>query len=186
MRFLILGPLEVTRPDGPAPLGAGKQRALLALLLINRNRALAIDEVIVELWGDDAPATAPKMVQNWVSQLRKVLSNGTAESPLVTAGRGYMLRADGDEFDAAAFEQLADAGRDALAKGDYDTALARLRDGLDLWRGPALSDFVYERFAQAEIGRLEERRLAALEHRIDAELALGHHAELVAEIEALI
>ena len=105
---------------------------------------------------------------------------------LVTQGGGYLLRIGDDEIDADRFERLFEQGRNALARGEPETAAATLREALALWRGPPLADFTFEPFAQAEIARLDERRLAALEERIDADLALGRHADLVAEIEALV
>ena len=152
------------------------------MLLLHANEPVASEQLIDELWGDEPPDTAAKIIQNNVSQLRKLLRPGV----LRTSGRGYLLGAEPDELDARSFERLADEGREALARGDAQTASATLREGLALWRGPALADFVYEPFAQSEITRLEERRLAAIEDRIEADLELGRHADLVGELEALV
>ena len=187
MDFRILGPLEVADGERLLPLGGGKQRALLAVLLLHRNEVVSTDRLIDDLWRDDPPATAAKIVQNSVSQLRRALlgAGQTGEAVLVTSGHGYALRVRPGELDVDRFEQLLDAGRRALATGAPEEARDRFRDALALWRGPALADFAFEDFAQGEIARLEERRLAAVEERIEADLALGRHADLVGELEAL-
>jgi DNA-binding SARP family transcriptional activator len=182
LRFRILGPLEVEQNGHALRLGGKQRQALLAVLLLHANEPVASEQLVEELWGDAPPDTATKIIQNNVSQLRKLLRPGV----LLTRGRGYLLRAEPEELDARSFERLADEGREALARGDARTASATLREGLGLWRGPALADFVYEPFAQSEIGRLEELRLAASEDRIEADLALGRHADLVGELEALV
>lgn len=141
-----------------------------------------MDRIVDALWGESPPATATKTVQVYVSRLRKVLG---AEA-LVTRGGGYALLTDPDTVDADRFGRLAAEGRECLATGDAAGAVGRLREALDLWRGEALADFAYEPFARTEARRLEELRLAALEDRIDAELALAHHGGLVSELEALV
>lgn len=182
MEFCVLGSLEVVDQDGPLALGAPKQRALLAVLLLHRGQAVSTDRLIDEVWGERPPASANKLVQGYVSHLRKALGDGL----LVTEGRGYVLRVVPGQLDVDRFETLVAQGREALEQGDALTAAAVLRDALGVWRGPALADFAYEPFAQAEIARLEEARLGALEDRIDAELALGEHARLVGELEAFV
>ena len=182
MEFRVLGSLEVVDHDGPVALGAPKQRALLAVLLLHRGEPVSSDRLIDEIWGEQPPASANKIVQGYVSNLRKVLGDGR----LVTQGRGYVLRIEPGQTDVDRFEALAARGRRALEDGDALTASAVLREALALWRGPPLSDFAYEPFAQPEIARLEEARLAALEDRIDADLASGEHARLVGELEALV
>ena len=117
-----------------------------------------------------------------MSNLRKVLGDGL----LVTRGHGYLLQAEPGQLDVDRFESLVAEGRRARQAGDAQTAAERLREALGLWRGPPLADFAYESFAQSEIARLEESRLAALEERIDAELAIGEHAQLVGELEGLV
>jgi DNA-binding SARP family transcriptional activator len=163
-------------------LGAPKQRALLAVLLLHRGEPVSSDRLIDEIWGEQPPASANKLVQGYVSNLRKVLGDGR----LVTQGRGYMLRTEPGQTDVDRFEALAARGRRALDDGDALTAAAVLREALAVWRGPALSDFAYEPFAQPEIARLEESRLVVLEDRIDADLASGEHARLVGELDALV
>jgi DNA-binding SARP family transcriptional activator len=182
LRFRILGPLEVEQNGNALRLGGKQRQSLLAVLLLHANEPVPSEQLIDELWGDAPPDTAAKIIQNNVSQLRKLLR----PEVLITSGRGYLLRAGPDELDSRSFEQLANAGREALARGDAQTASTTLREGLALWRGSALADFVYEPFAQHEIARLEELRLAAGEDRIEADLQLGRHADLVGELEALV
>ena len=182
MEFRILGPLEVRAGDRTISLGGGKQRALLALLVLNANETVSTDRLVEELWGERAPATASKVVQNHISQLRRAFADGL----LVTEGSGYTLRLEPGSVDLDRFERLLDEGRGAHARGDPEQASDLLREALALWRGPPLADFAFESFAQSEIARLEERRVVALEERIEADLALGRHADLVGELEALI
>ncbi len=168
VEFRILGPLEVVADNGSAiALPAPKVRALLALLLLNRNRVVPTDVLVDELWEERPPATAAKTLQVYVSQLRKALGVDRVE----TEHGGYRLRVEPGEVDADAFEQLVEDGRP--------------QDALALWRGPALVDVRSERFARAAADRLEEARLAAVEDRIDAELDAGRHAALVGELEQL-
>ena len=181
MEYRVLGPLEVAEGDTPLPLSAGKQRALLALLLLNANRTLARDRIVDELWGEDVPGTAQKMVQIHVSQLRRALPGARLE----TRGPGYVLEVGDDELDLARFERLAAAGREALGRGEAAEASRLLAEALELWRGPALAE-LSEPFARREGARLEELRLAALESRTEADLALGRHDELAGELEALV
>jgi WD40 repeat protein/DNA-binding SARP family transcriptional activator len=182
MDFRILGPLEVVRDGESVGLGAAGQRALLAVVLLRRGDVVALDRLIDELWGEHAPATAAKTVQVYVSRLRKVLGAGV----IVTEGRGYRLAVEPAQVDAGRFELLSAEGRRALAEGNPARARERLGSALDLWRGEPLADFAYEPFAQAAIARLQEARLAAIEDRIEADLALGSDGELIGEIESLV
>ena len=188
MEFRLLGPVEAVDGDDVVALGAGRRRALLALLLVHRNELLSAERLIDELWGETPPPTAAKSLQVHVSQLRKALraagdaSNGDR---LVTRGHGYALRVGPDEVDSERFERLAGEGQRSLEAGDPGRARARLEEALELWRGDPLADVAYEPFAQHEIARLEELRLVALAARVDAALALGRHAETVGELEAL-
>jgi DNA-binding SARP family transcriptional activator len=177
----LLGPLEVERAGSPVRLGGRAQRALLARLVLDANRTVAADRLLEDLWGDAAPATAPKMVQIYVSKLRKELPEDT----LVTRAPGYALEVDPDSLDLFRFERLREQGRAALAEGRAGTGADRLREALALWRGPALGEFD-EPFAIVEAARLEELRLSSVEDRIDADLALGRHAGLDGELEALV
>src|SRR2546425_204298 len=190
MEFRILGPIEVWSERRQIALGGIKQRALLAVLLLHRNEVVSIDRLIDELWNGHPPATSVKVVQVYVSQLRKALGGQRArndeEGRLVTRAPGYLLRVEPDELDAERFERLVEEGRRALGAGSPRLATRTLLEALALWRGPALADFALDSFAQTEIARLEEVRLTALADRIDADLALGRHEQLVSELEALV
>jgi WD40 repeat protein/DNA-binding SARP family transcriptional activator len=181
--FRLLGPLEVASDDGVAlSIGSGRQRALLALLILHGNELVAIDRLVDELWGESPPPTAPNMLANQVSALRQALGrNGRLE----TRGSAYRLNVRPGELDVDRFDELVASGRSQL-ETDPDEAAEKLRRALELWRGPALSDLAYEPFVQTEIARLEERRWAAFEARVEAELALGRHAELVSELEGAV
>ena len=181
MDFRLLGPLEARDEEGPVQLGGAKPRALLALLLLDAGRTISARRLIEELWGEDAPASARKMIQINVSHLRKVLPEGA----LRTHAGGYSLEVDREALDLARFGRLAGEGRAAMAAGDPATAAERLAAALALWRGPALAEFG-EAFASREGARLEALRLSALEDRIDADLALGRHGEVAAELDGLV
>src|SRR5205809_4312443 len=183
MDFRLLGPREVLREGGPLRVGGPKQRALLALLLLHANEALSRERLIDGLWGERPPATAAKALQVYVSQLRKLLE---PERPLETTASGYLFRLEPGQLDLQRFETLVAEGRTALACGASGEAARVLAEALALWRGPALADLAYEPFAQADIARLEDLRLSALEERIEAELELSRHAELTGELEALV
>src|SRR6266536_4864621 len=181
MDFRLLGPLEVFAGPAQVQIAAGRQRALLAILLLHANRTVSRDQIVDGLWGDDVPNSAPKMVQIHVSQLRKALP----EPRLRTRPPGYVLEVGEDELDLARFERSVADGRRALSQGDAAGASRLLRDALALWRGSALAEFS-EPFARHEGARLMELRLAAVELQIEAELALGHQHEVVSELETLI
>ena len=186
MEYKVLGPLEVAAEDREVLLGGGRQRSLLALLLLHANEVVSSERLIDDLWGGAPPPTAAKTVQVYVSQLRKSLRNGDPEGPLLTRGHGYVMKVAPGELDLDRFERALDDGRRALADDAPAEAAETLRIGLALWRGPPLADFAYEPFAQPEIARLDELRLSALEQRIEADLALGRHAEVVGELEVLV
>jgi DNA-binding SARP family transcriptional activator len=185
VKFRLLGPLEVTDGDELVSVGSGKRGALLAYLLLHANEVVPADRLIEELWAGRAPATVAKSLHVHVSQLRKELGrgNGRGDEILRTRGGGYVAEVAPEDVDIRRFERLLAEGRRA---GDPDTAAATLREAISMWRGPALADFAYEPFAQREITRLEELRLDALEARVEADLALGRHGELVGELEALV
>jgi DNA-binding SARP family transcriptional activator len=182
MEFRILGPLEVWDQGVELSLGGPKPRALLALLLLHANEVVPADRLIDELWGADSPQSAAAALRVNVSRLRKSLPANV----LTTRSPGYVVRVDPDRLDLHRFEHLVDEGRALLDRGLAVDASDRLHEALTLWRGSALADFAYESFAQAAIARLEEIRLAAIELRIEADLALGRHDGLVGELEALI
>jgi len=180
VEFRILGSLEVVRDEQPLAVPGGRPRALLAMLLLGAGRTVARERLIDGLWGDDVPDSGAKMVQICVSLLRRVLP----PDMLCTRPPGYLLELDPESLDLNRFVRLAGEGRAALAAGDPGAASARLREALTLWRGPALREFS-EPFAAPEAERLEELHLAALESRIEADLARGGAAELVGELESL-
>ena len=167
-------------------VGRGRRRALLAVLLLHANEVVSSDRLIDELWGERAPATAPKILQSYVSQLRKALADEGGGSILVTRSPGYALQLEPGELDADRFVTLLAKGRAAMAAEAADDAATLLREALGLWRGPPLADFAYDSFAAEEIARLEELRLSAVEERIDADLALGRQADLVPELETFV
>ena len=189
MDFRILGPLEaLDRGRDLAPTGS-KRRALLALLLLHANETLTIDRLVDELWGEHPPATASRTLQAHVSRLRKALDAGTdngADELIVTREHGYELKLDPERVDSHRFERLIAEGRGELVAGHPERAASAFESALSLWRGTPLADLAYEPFAQPEIARLEELRVAALEDLNDAKLALGRHGELVGQLEALI
>jgi YVTN family beta-propeller protein len=171
----LLGPVEVTLDGHPLPLGATKQRAVLALLALQANTTVGVDRIVDGLWGDEPPATATKMVQLYVSQLRRVLAGSGAE--IETHGRGYALCVDAESVDATRFERLVACAADRRDGADP------ARPALALWRGPALADVAAEPFAAAEIRRLDELRLRATELAIDADMATGR--EVLGALERL-
>ena len=177
LEFRILGPFEVGRDGDALELPAGKPRALLAVLLLHGGAVVSVDTLVDELWGAQPPATAAKNVQGYVARLRRQLGDGV----LVTQAPGYALRVDDERVDARRFQALVEEARSADPAG----TARRLEEALALWRGPPLADFTYEPFAQEEIHRLEELRLSALEDRLEADLALGRHEEVVGELEQL-
>jgi YVTN family beta-propeller protein len=182
LEFRVLGPLEVVEHGQPVALGGPRQRALLAILVLRRGDVVSADRLIDLLWAERPPATAAKTLQGYVSHLRKALGHGV----LLTRSGGYLLAATPEQVDAEQFEARVRDARDALAVGDAGRARELLVSALALWRGEPLADLAYERFAGGEVARLEEARLAALEDRIEADLALGRHRAVVGELEALV
>ena len=200
MDYRILGPLEVSDGDRPVVLGGEKQRALLAVLLLHAGEVVSADRLIDDLWGERSPAGGLNALQVHISRLRKALDGNGAGRPqsdeerdetppggvLVTRGRGYLLEVGRGELDLDRFRVMVEEGRRALAAGDAQRASESLRVGLAMWRGAPLADFAYEAFAQAPIAQLEELRLGAVEDRVEADLALGQHEQLVGELAALV
>src|SRR3989442_263224 len=178
IEFRVLGPLEIERDGELVEVAGQRQRALLAALLVRPNHVVPTDRIVHELWGDEPPRTASTSLHNAVSQLRRVLG----DDGLVTRAPGYVLRADAGQIDASRFEV---ALRDAREREPADRARL-LRDALALWRGPAYAEVADEPYAESEARRLEELRVVALEERIDADVALGKHDAVVAELESLI
>jgi DNA-binding SARP family transcriptional activator len=182
VEYRILGPLEVLVDGEPTELGGPRQRALLAVLLTRVGLTVSRDALVDALWGDDPPASAANVLQTYVSHLRKALP----PDRLVTRSPGYALEVGADSLDLHRFEREAAKGRRLLSDRDAEDALAHFDEALGLWRGPPLSGVGEAPFAAVEAARLEELRLAALEDRFDAILALGRHRQAVPEIEAFV
>ncbi len=180
VEFRILGPLEVCEGDSPLTPSGAALRALLAILLLHANEVVSIDRLLDALWADGPPASGAAALHVRVSQLRRAL--GPAGPHVVTRPPGYAIEVGRGELDVYRFEELVDEADDA----DPVRAAALLRQALGLWRGPPLGDVEYESFAQPAIARLGELRLAAIERRVEADLALGRHAELIGELTALV
>ncbi|MBG6069203.1 BTAD domain-containing putative transcriptional regulator [Micromonospora ureilytica] len=185
MRFRILGPTQVVLADGrEVPVGGPRLRTLLVLLLLDAGRVVSAERLIDGLYGEHPPRGAANALQSQVSRLRQALS--AEHDPVEFHPAGYRLAVDPGDVDAYRFERLAEAGRRALADGDWSRAAAVLREALELWRGPALADAVGAAGAPAQAARLDELRLAATEDRIEADLALGAPGALIAELRELV
>ena len=181
MNFRVLGPLEVYAGDALVPVAGAKPRGLLAVLLLHANEVVSSDRLIDALWGQAPPETAPKALHVHVSHLRKAIG----ASVIRTRPPGYVLEVGAGDVDLHRFQALHEAARGLLAS---DPARARglLGEALGLWRGPPLADLSHDPFAPAEIARLEELRIAALQDRVEADFALGRHAEAIGELERLL
>ncbi len=186
MDFRLLGALEVSAGEVAADLGPPKQRALLAILLLHAGEILPIDRLIELLWGDSPPRTANHSIQIYVSNLRKAFEGLGANGVLSTRSPGYRLDAHADSIDVRQFEERVREGTRKLREGDPDTGAADLRAALRLWRGPALSDFTYEEFAQPYIHRLHDLHLDAIEALAAADLAAGRADDVVPLLDAAI
>jgi YVTN family beta-propeller protein len=178
MEFLILGPLEVRNGDELVRVGAAKQRTLLGVLLLHANEPVSTARLVEELWGEEPPATAESLVQGYVHALRKQLGAGVVE----TMARGYRLEVEPASLDLLEFERLIQEARAA----DFDKAVELRRQALGLWRGSPLADVALEGPDRHTIERLAEVRLGTQVDRLDAELALGRHAQVIGELEALV
>ena len=190
VRFRVLGPLELVSDDGRILVVRGRlPRAVLAVLLLQANRPVGVDVLVDQVWDGRPPPSAAANLRTYVSQLRRALAAGeraeAADRVQPGADGGYVLRVESGELDSAEFERLAASGREASGRGDWASAAERLAAALDLWRGPVLASLARSESWRTEAARLEQLRLAVLEDSIDARLALGHHAELVAELRAL-
>ncbi len=182
VEYALLGPLAVRKDRRELALGAAKQRAVLALLLLRPNELVSTARLVDQLWGERPPPSAVKALQVYISQLRKILG----EKAIETGPTGYLIRVDPGALDVERFERLLERGSGLLSSGAASEAAAVLRDALGVWRGPALADFQETLFARDEIARLEELRLVALTLRLEADLATGRQAEVVAEVESLV
>ncbi len=178
----ILGPLEIVGSAGPVSLSAPQHRRLVAALLVERGRTRSADVLVDALWGSSPPSSAPKVLQTYVSKLRRQLP---ACARIETRGGGYALELDADTLDSERFERLLAEARTAARDRNPALAASLLRRALGLWRGRAYGELAYEEFARGEAERLEELRLVALEDRIEAELQVGREAELLPELRSL-
>jgi DNA-binding SARP family transcriptional activator/streptogramin lyase len=185
VEFLILGPLEVVHDGRRLRIGAAREKAILAVLLLSAGRVVSRERLIDELWGESPPPTAAKAVNVYISHLRRALAVNGAD-PIATRAGGYAIEIDPAALDAARFEELVAEAQSRLAAGDVETAATILRDALGLWRGSPLGGVALESVARSEGDRLEELRLGALLDRIDCDLALGRHANVVSELEVLV
>jgi DNA-binding SARP family transcriptional activator len=186
MQFRLLGALEAGSGGTVVDLGPPKQRAVLAILLLHVGEIVSIDRIIDLLWGDEPPRTAAHSVQIYVSDLRKSLEAVAGKRLILTRPPGYQLDTPPETVDARHFEALVQRGSAQLNAGDRDAAIATLRTALELWRGPALSDFAYEEFAQPYVRRLHDMHLDAIETLAAAELDAGRTGQVVPLLEAAI
>ena len=185
MRFRILGPLEVQTADGWVPIGAAKWRAVLARLLLSGGQIVSTDTLIHELWGDNPPARAPNLVSIYVLRLRRFIGDHDGRV-LKTRSPGYQLELGRDDLDTQRFGILMSDGREALTAGDPRRAAGVLADSLALWRGKALADIPLSTFIEAEAERLDELRFAALELRIEADIACGRHRDVIPDLRRML
>ena len=183
--FGILGPIEVRAAGAVRPIRPGKQRVLLAALLLSANQAVSVDEIAEIFWGLAPPPSARVTIQNYVMRLRQALAD-TGSSRISTQSRGYQMRVAAGELDVTRFEALLGSARAAVRDSSWGTAAARASAALSLWRGEPLADVDSEALAARDGPRLAELRLQALEIRIDADLHLGRHAEVIVELQRLI
>jgi DNA-binding SARP family transcriptional activator/pimeloyl-ACP methyl ester carboxylesterase len=189
MEIRILGPLEIVTEVGPVDVPSGKERLLLAALVVHANRVVSTDRLIEVLWRGQPPVTAANTLQTYVSHLRRIFEPDRTPRQqsriVVSRGPGYLLAVDPDVIDAGRFARLV-AEAHLILQSAPDAAAGLLRTALSLWRGEPLADFTFEPFAQSEIARLTELRLTALEDRIEAELALAEHGALCSELAQLV
>lgn len=186
MEFRLLGPLQLIDDTGTdVPIGGGRERTLLALLLLSANRVLSSTRLVDELWGDRPPDDPAHALRVHVSRLRRALRGADSDGVLVTRSPGYVVAVDTEAVDLGRFELLVTEARQCAARGDHAGAATTLRAALALWRGPALVDLGDTPSIHAEAVRLEELRLAAIEDRVEADLTCGRHVEVIAELDSL-
>jgi DNA-binding NarL/FixJ family response regulator/DNA-binding SARP family transcriptional activator len=185
VEYRILGPLEVVDEGEPVPLGRLKERLVLAVLLLHANEFVSRERLIDELWGESPPPTARKAVNVYVSQLRKALTRN-GRDPIATADGGYRFRIESGELDSTRMEHLLATARERAAAGELEAAAEHLGEALALWRGPTLAGLLLESHGRDEVAQLDELRLTALMERIDCDLALGRHGDLLGELHVLV
>jgi DNA-binding SARP family transcriptional activator/class 3 adenylate cyclase/alpha-beta hydrolase superfamily lysophospholipase len=190
VKFLVLGPLEILDGERRVRLGSAKQRLLLAALLVHANTVVSVDRLADILWGDAPPVDAAATLQNYVSRLRAILEPGRVPGDpgtmLLTRAPGYALRVDDDQVDTTRFEHLVADGLQRTRADDPAAGAALLDEALGLWRGPAFAEFADDDFNRAEARRLDELRRVALDERVEANLCLGRHSELIGELEGIV
>jgi DNA-binding SARP family transcriptional activator len=190
LQFNILGPMEVLHENIICTPTAPKARNTLALLLSRANQIVEIPALIDELWSDNPPRSAVTTTQTYIYQLRKMLCRTVGDEAaarlLITQAPGYGLRVEEDRIDARVFERLTEQGKRLLDMNRPEEAVHHLREALALWRGPALADVSTGRRLEAHVVQLEEMQLTALQLRVQADMQLGRHAELVPELRALV
>jgi DNA-binding SARP family transcriptional activator len=184
LEFCLLGPLVVRSGEVALPVPRGRQRAVLAALLLNAGRVVSVGELAEMLWGSSPLPSAPVTVRNYVKRLRRVLGDAD-QTRIVTRSPGYVIRVDPAELDVARFEVLVEGARSAARGGSWEAAADQARAALALWRGEPLADVKSEALALREVPRLAELRLQAAELRIDAELHQGRHGVVIAELERM-
>src|ERR1700691_3383632 len=184
LEFCLLGPLVVRCGGVVLPVPRGRQRPVLAVLLLNAGRVVSVGEIAETLWGPAPLPSASATVRNYVKRLRRVLGDA-GQARIVTRSPGYVIRVDPGELDVARFEVLLEGARDAARGGSWEAAADQARAALALWRGEPLADVESEALAPREVPRLAELRLQAAELRIDAELHLGRHGVVIAELERM-
>src|SRR5262245_41658322 len=179
------GPLEVVEGGQPVPLGRLKERLVLAVMLLHANEFVSRERLIDELWGEAPPPTARKALNVYVSKLRKALTRDGLD-PIATEDGGYRFGIDHDELDVAHMQHLHVSARKRVAAGELEAAAELLRDALGLWRGPTLAGLLFESHGRDEVAQLDELRLTALMDRIDCDLALGRHQDVLGELQVLV
>jgi DNA-binding SARP family transcriptional activator/DNA-binding beta-propeller fold protein YncE len=185
VEFRILGPLEVVEDGEPVALGTLKERLVLGVLLLHANEFVSRERLIDELWGEAPPPTARKAVNVYISQLRKALGRD-GDDPISTASGGYRLRLEPEQLDAERMQQLLGEARESVSRGEHGDAGERFRAALALWRGPTLAGLQLESLGGDEVARLDELRIAALMDRLDCDLALGRHEQVLGELNVLV
>jgi DNA-binding SARP family transcriptional activator len=185
VEFRILGPLEVLEEGQRLPLARQKERLVLAVLLLHANELVSRERLIDDLWGVAPPPTARQAVNNYVSQLRKALSRAGAD-PIATASGGYRLQVELEDLDAGRMQLLLAGARECVSTGELDSAADQFRAALSLWRGPTLAGLQLESLGGQEVAQLDELRLGAVMDRIDCDLALGRHEQVLGELSLLV
>jgi DNA-binding SARP family transcriptional activator len=188
--YKVLGTLELMAGQRVCTPTSAKVRSVLALLVLSANRVVAMDSLIDEIWGDEPPASAVTTIQTYIYHLRKLFERENLSPDgrdlLVTKAPGYVLRVAPGQVDSEVFEQLTTQGQQLLAEAHPEQAAVMLRRALDLWTGAALANVQLGSLLQAHVVHLEERRISALESRIQADIELGRHRELISELKALV